>query len=378
MDVVGRVRAVRAWPLRWKVALAVVLAVWAAGGKRVLRGVLAGLLAGLRWYIESASQGRYLAWYGKDEALARSSVDLLALRALLSATKCIEPPPTLFLWQQSLKTLPLLLPRGREVVEAVTIRPGVPAWRVTHPGAGASPYIIVYFHGGAYLGGSARTYLPFLGCTARETGVPSLAVDYRLVVHGSTIHNAIHDCVAAVDHAVTNLGYAPGRVIVMGDSAGGGLVLSVIQRLLQLGKPAPCCGIAISPWADATCTQGASHKDNAGLDPLITPAHTALFRETLSAPHPDLAIPELSPLNGSFENFPPLCITAAARESLASDASLVAHKARAAGVAVDLHVADTYGLHIDPVFSPCYPEAAGTHHAINNYIRRMVQPPSAA
>jgi len=97
----------------------------------------------------------------------------------------------------------------------------------------------VYLHGGGMVCGSVATYLPFVRRYVERTGVPMLAVDYRLAPENPH-PTPVEDCFAALQWVHTNageLGVDPARVAVMGDSAGGGLAAGVALIARDRGAP---------------------------------------------------------------------------------------------------------------------------------------------
>ena len=97
----------------------------------------------------------------------------------------------------------------------------------------------VYLHGGGMVCGSVSTYLPFVRRYVERTGVPMLAVDYRLAPENPH-PTPVEDCFAALQWVHTNageLGVDPARVAVMGDSAGGGLAAGVALIARDRGAP---------------------------------------------------------------------------------------------------------------------------------------------
>lgn len=62
----------------------------------------------------------------------------------------------------------------------------------------------------------------------------------------------IHDAVQAYLRLIQDLKIPPEIIILMGDSAGGGLTLATIMYLRDHGFPLPCGAIVMSPWVDLT------------------------------------------------------------------------------------------------------------------------------
>jgi acetyl esterase/lipase len=190
---------------------------------------------------------------------------------------------------------------------------------------------VLYLHGGAYVLGSINTHRGLAAALGEAAGAPVLLIDYRLAPE--------HPYPAASDDAVAAYrwlrarGLAPGRIVIAGDSAGGGLTLSTALRLRDEGEPAPAALVTFSPWTDLTFS-GASVAARAAADPVLDAArlrpHAAAYAAGATA-----ANPRISPLFGDYRGLSPLLIQVGEREILFSDAERVAVKARAAGVAVD-------------------------------------------
>ena len=90
-------------------------------------------------------------------------------------------------------------------------------------GAGATPPLVVYFHGGGWVIGSIEAYDPTCRALAGASGCAVASVEYRLAPE-SAFPAAPEDCYAATGWLAENaaeLGADGERVAVAGDSAGG-------------------------------------------------------------------------------------------------------------------------------------------------------------
>ena len=149
-------------------------------------------------------------------------------------------------------------------VEAIDIV-GVPAERVSVAGS-ATDRTILYLHGGGYCIGSPATHREFAARLARTADATVVVVDYRLAPE--------HPFPAAVDDATAayrwllDQGREPSRIVIAGDSAGGGLTVAALVALRDQGLALPAAGVCLSPWVDLTGT-GDSMRTKAGVDPLI-------------------------------------------------------------------------------------------------------------
>jgi len=110
--------------------------------------------------------------------------------------------------------------------------------------------IILYVHGGAYYFGSVDEHRYQIQRHARKLKARVLAPRYRLAPQ-FPFPCGLMDCLAAYLYLLEN-GYPPSTILLAGDSAGGGMVLSMLVILRDQGVPLPAGAILISPWVDLT------------------------------------------------------------------------------------------------------------------------------
>lgn len=125
--------------------------------------------------------------------------------------------------------------------------------------------IILYFHGGGFIAGSPETHRKLLARLAWMTGLRICAPDYRKAPE-DPFPAAVGDCVAAYKHLIQK-GYRPENIILGGDSAGGGLVFSLLAEIDGV-LPFPRAVFAFSPIVDLRFTSP-SFDENAKNDPLL-------------------------------------------------------------------------------------------------------------
>jgi len=109
---------------------------------------------------------------------------------------------------------------------------------------------ILFFHGGGYVGGSPADHRPMTAGLARRTGYEVFAPQYRLAPE-HRFPAALDDAFAAYRWLLEQ-GTDPSGLALVGDSAGGGLVLSTLVRVRDAGLPLPTRAVCFSPWADLT------------------------------------------------------------------------------------------------------------------------------
>ena len=226
----------------------------------------------------------------------------------------------------------------------------------------ADDRVILYFHGGGYVIGSNVGYRGFAGRLAQATDSRVCVVNYRLAPE--------HPFPAALDDAVMaygwlrQQGYAANRIVIAGDSAGGGLTLATLLKLRELGEPLPAGAVTLSPWSDLAGT-GATLAPGAVDDPLVQGDGIGGMAG-MYAPD-DLTNPLASPLYGDYAGLPPLLIQVGTREVLLDDAVRVRDKARDAGVDVTYFEGDGL-IHVWPVLAPAAPESAAALNQIGEFV----------
>ncbi|UJR17249.1 hypothetical protein I4U23_004144 [Adineta vaga] len=231
-----------------------------------------------------------------------------------------------------------------------------------------SDKIILYFHGGGYMLGDIHSYERFECHLSHLFNTTFLHVEYRLCPE-YPMPAAVEDTVALY-RALLRENILPSQLIIMGDSAGGGLSLLSIQALITQGLPIPHGLIALSPMVDLSAS-GESYKRNRLTDIMVSPDNSEwMIRQVLGPNHSQLSpkSPIFSPLFGSFKGFPPMYINVGTAELLEDEGRLVVKKAQEAGVDVTLEEG-LYMMHIYPIFFLYYPEARNTLDNINKWIQ---------
>lgn len=199
---------------------------------------------------------------------------------------------------------------------------------------GAGSRILLYLHGGGYTIGSPLAYREFATQLALAAGSALFAADYRLAPE-HPYPAALDDAVAAY-RGLLDLGCAPGDIVVAGDSAGGGLALSLLVALRDAGLDLPARAVLFSPWLDLGL-DGGSVVSKAQADPsLDAPGLAAAAAHYLNGRPADT--PGASPLFAELAGLPPLLIETGEAEILLSDSTRLAERAAEAGVDTTLHV----------------------------------------
>lgn len=265
------------------------------------------------------------------------------------------------------RAMEALIPRPpRRVVTKAVDAGGVAADCVTPPNARPGRYVL-YLHGGAYRVGSPATYRHFTWRVAAAAQASALVIDYRLAPE--------HPFPAALDDAVASYRWLLERtgdsrqLIVMGDSAGGGLALALLLKLRDDHTPLPVAAVALSPWTDLALT-GSSLVANERFDSMVNADDVPRFASDYLAgadPHH----PYASPLYGDPSGLPPTLIQASDNEVLRDDAVRIAEKMRRAGCDVELQIWPRMA-HTWQLLAPFVPEARRAIAAIGTFLQQRV------
>lgn len=258
-------------------------------------------------------------------------------------------------------------PKEGYVLDKIEVE-GVPIERIT-PETGGNGKVVLILHGGGYVWPlmdsnreGALMYSEF------TDGAEAINVDYR-VAPTDLYPAALEDCVVAYKWLLTQ-GYRGEDILLIGESAGGGLVLALPLYLRDHGIEVPKAVVAISPWSDVD-DKSPSRQINLEKDILLGSHGCKIANQVQKhdyAGNWDLKTPYLSPYYGDYTDFPDLLIQAGTFEVLYDDSVKVYEKARAAGVNVKL--SSYYGMtHCFQEILPDLPESKMAWKEIRDFMR---------
>lgn len=198
-----------------------------------------------------------------------------------------------------------------------------------------SSYLLIACPGGAFVSGPHLTVWPTMATLARNTGVNVWVVDYP-----KAPEHQLPEVAANMDaiYAKALEEYGADRIFLIGDSAGGQLVLSLTQRLVAQGLPLPVHLIGVSPIVNMSMDNPAIEAI-APLDPILAKKGIeSSNRMALGSESPQSAA--VSPLLGSFDGFPSTTLFLAEQDILYPDGLLAAEKMKTEGVELDVIVGE--------------------------------------
>jgi monoterpene epsilon-lactone hydrolase len=243
---------------------------------------------------------------------------------------------------------------------------GVPSLLVA-PGEGHEPTVL-YLHGGGYVIGSAFGYQPHAGALAAAAETGLLVADYRLAPE--------HPFPAALEDAQRAYLWLrehtpdPQGIVVVGDSSGAGLLLSLLLSLKRDEQPLPAASVAFCPWLDhAILTASTSDA------PMSTEADVHRCISAYLADHP-ADDPIVDSLHADLTGLPPMLIQAATGDARLADAKALATRAQDHGVQVRLELFPVQA-HAFQLFWSFLPEAADAMEAAGAFIRERASDSAA-
>ena len=233
---------------------------------------------------------------------------------------------------------------------------------------GATPQVVLYVHGGGFVFGSADVYKGFVAKISTRLALQAIIPDYALAPEQPfpAGFNDVMNCYTAL----LDQGYKGNDIALMGDSAGGNLILAALAEILKRDLPKPACVVALAAQTDFTF-QGASLTENRKSDcVLVSERYGELREKYLNTQDP--RDPRASPLFATFTDAPPVQIQVAKREILYDDNIAMAQKLRDDGVTVDLHEFD-HGFHVFQLLAGKLPAADGALDLATDFIAEHLQ-----
>ena len=294
-----------------------------------------------------------------------ASPEFHALQAAMAERPA--PPPTDDLVEQrrrideAMAQIPLAagvqaVPFTRNGVSGIECRPAV----LPHDAP-----IIVYLHGGGFRIASALAYRSYGSHLASVLGARVLLVDYRLAPE-HPFPAAVDDSFAVWESLLAD-GFDARRIVIAGDSAGGGLAASVALHALADGI-LPAGIVCLSPWADLRVT-AQSYETRAEVDKLFSKQQALEARESYLGDR-DPSDPLASPVLGDWSGAPPMLVMVGEAEVLYDDARALVDAAEDCGVDVTWSAYPEMP-HIWMMSYPAFPEAVAGVEEFAAFVRRV-------
>ncbi len=256
-------------------------------------------------------------------------------------------------------------PRGTQV-KPLKLGDGahaVPGLSVLAPGADASTGCLLYFHGGGYFFGSPRTHQAMLAHLSARTGMMAVLPAYRLAPE-NPFPGAVEDALQSY-RALLAQGVAAEKIVLGGDSAGGGLALALLSQLRLYDLPQPRCCFALSPWTDLSGASPSMHSNAASeavLPPERMPEVAARYLQGAAVDDP-----RASPLFADFSGAAPVYLTASTSEILRDDTTRMMEALKSQDVTVRMDICHAVP-HVWQLFHGVMPEAKQSLDRISDFV----------
>ncbi len=222
---------------------------------------------------------------------------------------------------------------------------------------------MLYFHGGGYAVCGIDTHAKMCSIMAKHSGTKFLLLDYRLAPE-NPYPAAVEDALEAYNWLLVN-GYTADKIILGGDSAGGGLSVATALSLRNQDAAMPKAIYCLSPWLDLT-SSGESYTTNRKKEAYIDYESIRSWVK-FYAPGDLATNPIVSPLLSDLAGLPPMLVQVGDTEILLSDSEAFTLKAKTAGVDISLEVWPNM-IHVWQMWTGILPEANQAIAKIGDFI----------
>ena len=222
---------------------------------------------------------------------------------------------------------------------------------------------LLYFHGGGYVIGSPLSHRGMVSEIASAMKATAYSMDYRMAPE-APFPAAVDDGLASYK-ALLDMGVDPAKIIIAGDSAGGGLTMATAISIRDAGLPLPGALAPISPWVNLA-NDGPTYRTKADSDPMVMkPGIDLMASAYLNGV--DAKNTLASPLGADLAGLPPMLVQVGSEEVLLSDATMLTARAGAAKVPVTLEVWPDM-IHVFHFFYPMLTDARTAIARVGNWV----------
>lgn len=213
------------------------------------------------------------------------------------------------------------------------------SYTIIEPKKFLTGYSVLYLHGGGFVVGSATSHAKLAGHIGQALKAKVYLPEYRLAPEHPQ-PAALEDIIEIYRHLLS-CGQDPNKLIIAGDSAGGGLTISTAIALRDAGLPLPKALIVLSPWVDLSLSSS-SVNTHVSRDAMLSPDWLAWCAKQYAG-HELLHSPKCSPLYANLENLPPTLIHVGSEEILLDDSKRLFNALTQAGVQTEFEIFDAVG-----------------------------------
>lgn len=178
--------------------------------------------------------------------------------------------------------------------------------------------IVIYLHGGSFALGSIQSHKAMVSHIASALSTKVLFIKYALAPE-RPFPNGLNEVLKVYRELITK--YPKASISIIGDSAGGGLAVSLMHKAIEVKLQMPSSIILISPWINLKCNFE-SQETRKKLDPILTKSMLLEYADYYVADNRIEADPDYL----TFTTFPPLFILVGSNEILFDDAKTFYNK----------------------------------------------------
>ncbi len=253
------------------------------------------------------------------------------------------------------------------VVEPVELD-GIEAKWIYLPEHRDSPRVVLHVHGGAFVSTVIDHYLMYGEHLSRHCDAKVVCFQWTWADE-APYPRAVDDTVQAY-RALVASGIAPDRIVVAGDSCGGGIGLAALCALRDAGDPLPAGLVGLTPWLDAEQTGDAAVHPR-GDDPFVEAKWIrARFRD-YAGPNGDLTDPGISPMHADLTGLPPMYLAVGEIDTTSDDSTRLAMRAAQTGASVILDCAAEM-VHGYLGLCGMFPEATEGMQRVGAFVKQRV------
>ena len=288
------------------------------------------------------------------------------LRKVLKPGLAIPADPPLLVREKMHRIHPTRVPKD-VAVERLSLG-GVDAAWVDTPESRGSTRVLLHVHGGAFVSTGVEHYIPYAARLSRPFAARAVVYGYRLAPEHR--YPAALDDSLAVYRALLDAGTPPDRIVVSGDSCGGGIGIALLLRLRDEGAPLPAAFVGLTGWYDLEMS-GDSALHPRGVDPYVDPEWIRARGRDYAGPGVDVRSPLLSPIHGDLAGLPPVFLSCGEIDITRDDSTRLAARAGRDGVAVTLEVVPEmiHGFH---GLSDLIPEGRAALERAGAFVSRLL------
>ena len=194
-----------------------------------------------------------------------------------------------------------------------------------------SDKLLIFIHGGAFISGPAQHHWDSIEEIVKHTDQTVWMCDYpkapeNKIVEISENIDAVYEKALAI--------YQAEQITLIGDSVGATLIIALIQRLVLKNNELPRKIVLVSPVMDATLSNPKIDEVDK-IDPMLSKAGVSSAKK-MCVENNDFNNPMISPINGSFDNFPETILFLATNDITYPDQQLAVQKMIEANTTIEV------------------------------------------